>query len=278
MYEILSNRAVICVSGRDAQSFLQNLTTNDLNNQSYCYSYILNNQGRYLFDFFICKVNDAYFLIDFTKSHIDKFLSRLSLYKLRADVSFQDLSDQYRVIYSRQPLDDKIRSDKHIITTNQDARYSKLGYRSIVHWSKDFSPIITNDITHNMYLEDKYSFAIPDGDLDLVFEKSIPIEYGGQELNAISYSKGCYIGQEVISRAKHYGVIRKKIFKIIATNDFSKINQNDEITMEGNKIGIYCSGYKNIGIALIREDLYNNDKNIKIKDTIIQILFPEWRK
>ena len=65
----------------------------------------------------------------------------------------------------------------------------------------------------DLYLEAKYEFGMIDGDTDLKYEKSIPIDFAANELNAISYTKGCYVGQEVISRAKYQGVIRKKIYQ-----------------------------------------------------------------
>jgi folate-binding protein YgfZ len=113
----------------------------------------------------------------------------------------------------------------------------------------------------NLFINDKYKYSIPDGATDMIQNRSIPIEFGAEELNAISYNKGCYIGQEVVSRAKYQGVIRKKIFKLEFTKnefgtDIANIATGAEITdLECKiKLGVYCSGVQGLAIALLREE------------------------
>ena len=94
---------------------------------------------------------------------------------------------------------------------------------------------------------DKYKYSIIDGYLDLVYERSIPIEYGAEELNAIDYNKGCYVGQEVISRVKYQGIVRKKIFKLQFGTEFAFKEHDPKITdLNGDKLGIMCSHYQNV--------------------------------
>ncbi|MGV2432252.1 MAG UNVERIFIED_CONTAM: hypothetical protein LVQ98_02480 [Rickettsiaceae bacterium] len=69
----------------------------------------------------------------------------------------------------------------------------------------------------------------------------MPPEYGAEELNAISYSKGCYVGQEVISRTKYQGEVRKKIYKISSTESLENIEYGTEIISKAKKIGILLS-------------------------------------
>lgn len=279
MYEILDNRVVLRIFGSDALSFLQNLCTNDINQNDYCYSYLLSNQGRYLFDFFVIKINNNELWLDVEKSQLPNFIKKLTMHKLRAQVEFFQLPN-YQIIYSRS------KPDISTIYSYQDPRYEKLGFRSIIEQGGFF---LNDDAEFmaDLYRQDKYEFALPDGDLDLIYDKSIPLEYGAKELKAISYIKGCYLGQEVISRSTYQGVVRKKIFKITSASDFACISKNHiannmEIIIDDQNIGFFCSIYKNHAIALIREENYEKIKQSVNKISIygheIQIEIPAWRK
>ncbi len=269
MFEILSDRSIIHIVGPDSQKFLQSLTTNDVVNKIYTYNYLLNNQGRYLYDFYIYQDNDKSYFLDIDKASSTSLIKRLSMYKLRSHIEIHDVSEFYTVLYSRSKIQNSLFSLR-------DPRYNKLGFRSvikIVNINKLEAKI------SNLYLEDKYKFAIVDGTLDLVTEKSIPIEFGAEELNAIDYKKGCYVGQEVISRAKYQGVVRKKIFKLQSSVNFLAIDQGAELTCEGVKVGKLCSFYENLAIGLLWEEKYLGliEKKVMINSYILDITVPSWR-
>lgn len=269
MREILRDRAIIDVSGNDALDFLQNLTTNDIKKNNYCYSYALNNSGRYLFDFFVFKDSDTKFLIDINKNQVELFQKHLVMYKLRAKIEVSDLSQLYKVVYSKE------QPQFPCIVSNQDPRFNKLGFRCIIKADADLM-----GENSGIYLEDKYNYAITDGYEDLVYEKSIPIEYGAEELNAVSYTKGCYIGQELISRTKYQGVLRKKIFKLYFESfDDLSVSKNDEIIANNKKIGVICSYYKNRAITLIREEEFSilEQPIIKVQNQVAFLSLPPWR-
>jgi folate-binding protein YgfZ len=269
MYEILKDRTIIDLSGDDALNFLQNLTTNDIKANDYCYSYALNNNGRYLFDFFVFKQSDTKFLIDINKNQADLFQKHLVMYKLRARIGVEGTSQIYKVVYSKE------KPQFPYIVYNQDPRYDRLGFRCIVDIKTDLT-----DGGIGIYLEDNYNYAITDGYEDLIYEKSIPIEYGAEELNAVSYTKGCYIGQELISRTKYQGVLRKKIFKLsFESLDDLSISKNDEIVANGKKIGVICSYYKNRAIGLVREEelAILLQPTITVQNQIAFMSLPSWR-
>ncbi|AAL03236.1 YgfZ/GcvT domain-containing protein [Rickettsia conorii] len=333
MYEILSNRDVIKIIGFDSVKFLQNLITNDICKSivnsvefgykergakpiigettsnavgesksidyNYCYTYLLNNQGRYLFDFFVYVHNPEEIYLDIDKSNKAALIEYLNFYKFRSKIQVIDCSNEYKVIYSLQKLD--IES----LITVRDPRYAKLGFRSINKLDviplcgiqtiikKDWTPWSSHRVTEGepppsttspcengnpIYLEDKYNFAIIDGVEDLITDKSIPNMYGAEELNAISFDKGCYVGQEVISRAKYQGVIRRKIYKITADEDLSSLVKDEEILADNNTIGVICSSYHNKAIALIREEKYLADKeaDVTVKGIKINLSLAPW--
>lgn len=271
MQETLKTRTIIQLTGVDSQKFLQSLTTNDIINKQYSYNYLLNNQGRYLFDFFVFqKAEDSYF-IDVNSSSSTHLIKLFSLYKLRSNVMIQDVSNLYNIIYSKEILQDAEFSF-------QDPRYEKLGFRSIILKEDN---IAYGEEIKDLYFKDKYEYAIIDGEIDLVKDKSIPIEYGADDLNAIDYRKGCYIGQEVISRAKYQGVVRKKIYKLELDQSNIEMEQGTEILdLEGNKIGHVCSNRDNLAIVNIREEKYLGLKEKKaiVNNSLANIIIPSWRQ
>ncbi|MDA9163502.1 folate-binding protein [Rickettsiaceae bacterium] len=270
--EILPNRASLIIKGPDAVKFLQGITTNDVIKNAFSYNYFLNNQGRYLFDFFVYKSRDDLCFLDIDKERLDIFISKLNMYKMRSDVEIEDISDEYSVVYSSTVI------EFGAIYSERDPRCKNMGFRAVVASSvaSDIGKVI-----ENLYNQDKYKHAIVDGVPDLIYERSIPVEYGAEELNAIDYNKGCYIGQEVISRAKYQGVVRKKIFKLKFGAKIAFIASGTEITdLQGNKIGIVCSNYEDLAIALIREEKYLGLESEKamINDYLCEISLPSWRQ
>lgn len=274
MAELLKNRSILCISGKDSLEFLQNIVTNDLNNNSYSYNYLLSPQGRYLYDFFVLKLFTDQLFIDIDSISAPSFLQRLTLYKLRREVEIKNLTSEYSVLYSKE----KLKNNEGIIASNRDPRFSKLGFRTILKTSFINKLELTGD---ESYVHDKYEFTIPDGLNDLIADSSLVPQFGAEELSAVSFSKGCYIGQEVISRAKYQGVARKKLFKLVSDKKIAFYNVGTEILdLRGEKIGIFCSSYDKCGIGLLNEEKYLVlNKKIAFINGIQEVLIlkPEWR-
>jgi len=274
MAELLENRSILSLSGKDALVFLQNIVTNDLNNYSYSYNYLLSPQGRYLYDFFVLKLSPDQLFIDIDSISAQSFLQKLTIYKLRRDIEIKNLASEYLVLYSRE----KMEINEGVIASNCDPRFSKLGFRSVVESScANKLELVGN----NLYMQDKYEFTIPDGRDDLIAGNSVVFQFGAEELAAVSFSKGCYIGQEVISRAKYQGVTRKKLFKLVSDKKIAFNDIGTEITdLRGEKIGIFCSSYNKLGIGLLNEEKYLGlDTKIALINGIQEVLIlkPEWR-
>jgi hypothetical protein len=274
MPELLENRSILSLSGKDALVFLQNIVTNDLNNYSYSYNYLLSPQGRYLYDFFVLKLSPDQLFIDIDSISAQSFLQKLTIYKLRRDIEIKNLASEYLVLYSRE----KMEINEGVIASNCDPRFSKLGFRSIV---KSSCANKLELVGNNLYMQDKYEFTIPDGRDDLIAGNSVVFQFGAEELAAVSFSKGCYIGQEVISRAKYQGVTRKKLFKLVSDKKIAFNDIGTEITdLRGEKIGIFCSSYNKLGIGLLNEEKYLGlDTKIALINGIQEVLIlkPEWR-
>jgi folate-binding protein YgfZ len=253
------NRTIIRASGQDATKFLNSVTTNLVSQEFPCYALILSAQGRFLFDIFIVWHEDGY-LIEVNKDTAEELIARLRRYILRSDVTLE--RTDYAVYYSRNPVKGYI--------TYKDPRFDMLGYRTI----SQASDVIQRS---DDYLKDKYIYAIPD-DLDLIQDKSFPQEYGLDLLNAISYEKGCYVGQEVVQRIHTQGALRKAIFKVEADHSIDHVKSGTEIVDDSLSVGFFCSGQRNLGIAMIRTDTLSQGNQILTMGGIsISISAPPWR-
>jgi len=245
--ELLKTRAVLKISGSDKEKFLQSLITNDinlLNTQKALYALMLTPQGKYFADLFIYNKGEE-FLIDVPSIRLEIILAKLKLYKLRSDVLIE--LTNYQVYFSLAKIG--------VENEFPDPRLENFGYR--IYGEFACSNINNYDLL-------RIDQLMPEGEADLIFEKSFPLEYGMEKFNAISFKKGCYVGQEVVSRIYHQGTIRKKIVKIIADNN-ELPSVGTEIFYEEKKLGIFCSAQANKALALIYTEDYNNYSNKKIR-------------
>ncbi|MBL6665151.1 MAG: folate-binding protein YgfZ [Rickettsiales bacterium] len=224
MLKLISDRKIIKITGPDNKKLLQGLITNDIEKakDNLIYSAMLNNKGRFLYDFFIFESKDMLF-IDCHKDRIDEIIKKLSFYKLRSKVEITK-DEELKVFFS----DNNTNKPSFI-----DPRNKNLGYR-IYHNQEN-----CEDGT-DQYHQKRIELKIPDGEYDLTFEKSLILEFNFDNLSAISYEKGCYIGQELTARTHHTGQIRKKLY-------FVKIDKN--ITIEKNTKIKRCDN-NNCGIIL----------------------------
>lgn len=247
MYYALKSRSVIKFCGPDGFKFLNNLSTNKIQTGQLIYTYFLNNQGRYLYDGFLYMQDAENIYLDMSSRRVDDFLKYIQLRKLRSKFDIVGLKD-HQVIYS----EDKI-IDNNLIFISPDPRDMRMGYRGI-------SSVPLGVDNEDLYQENRFKHVVIEGCYDMIYEKSIPIEYNAEQQNALSFDKGCYVGQEVISRAKYQGVVRKKVFLLRNVTDatLSGIQQGDVVTDEnGEKLGSICSYHGNNLLALLYQDKIN---------------------
>lgn len=245
MLDILSDRSLIEVFGKDNKKFLQGLITNDLNklsNNKIIYSAMLNSQGRFLYDFFIFEKDETLFLDCFSLRR-DEIIKKLNLYKLRSNVEIKK-NDELKVFFDEQKDD---LAEFNFI----DPRNEKLGFRIY----KKFDGEISDFSLNSNYHQKRIFLKIPESEHDLTYEKSFILEFGFNELNAVSYEKGCYIGQELTARTHHLGEIRKKIF-LIKINKNIQLEKNTKITFDSQNIGVILSSFSSefelYALALIK--------------------------
>ncbi len=274
--EQLQDRAILSISGADKLVFLQGLLTNDVHKLTHhpIYSLMLTPQGKFLYDFYLILHGDE-ILLDCAAEKYDEICKKFSMYKLRSDVLVNQVRDQYEILAIYGEGVTHINDSLVFV----DPRYSLLGSRAIV--KKDSAKEFLkkhNLLSMQNYTKLIYDLSIPLPHIDMISQESFPLEFGMDFLNAISFDKGCYVGQELTARTKHRGVVRKKIYKIIAQSDLSKVKCGAEIMVDQNKIGKFCSAFNEIGKALIREEDYflRNSQPILLDGLEITLQIATW--
>lgn len=230
MPSVLTDRAVIALSGPEAKSFLQGLVTNDVTNiapDRPAYGALLTPQGKILFDFLVYSNADD-ILIDCRKTAREALIKRLSMYKLRAKVALA-ARDDLAVALDGPP----------------DPRLAALGPRGII-------PAGTGEPGDEAYLTRRLELGVPEGE-DFGSDRMFAMDAGLAELHAISFTKGCYVGQELTARMKHRGKDRKRLLPVART-DGGSMTKDTPVAMGDAEIGSVTSSYGARGFALIRLD------------------------
>lgn len=264
------NRCIIQVSGKDAKVFLQGLVTNDLSllaNQPMIYSLMLSPKGRYEFDFFIFIKNDN-FIIDIHVDLVESFIRKVNFYKLVSSVDISILEN-----FSINVIKENNINNYQNAISSKDPRHNDLGYRLLSENTLNLNK--TND--NNVYNIQEYNnlrHGLCILESQEVSKNAIPLEYGFDELNAISYSKGCYLGQEFTNACKNKLEIRKRV--LVASLDLQSITMDDVIFNQHNEeVGkvVYNSNGHIFGLI----KMLNHDNNIYfINNTKILFNKPNW--
>ena len=248
---LLADRGVVSVAGAQAQSFLQGLVTNDMGKldcDAAIHAGLLSPQGKILFDFFIVKT-DGGVLLDVARERAGDLVKRLTLYKLRAAVTIQDVSESYRVyaVFGSGPTPGSGTVNDGI--TYPDPRLAALGFRAIV--AADCS--IAANAHMKAYDAHRIALGVPDGGRDYAFGDTFPHEALFDQLNGVSFSKGCYVGQEVVSRMEHRGTARKRAVRV-GTIDGTVLHGDQPVLAGDVEIGRVGTVSGSHGLALIRLD------------------------
>jgi hypothetical protein len=194
--EEAAGRAVIRVSGRDRESFLQGLVTNDVRRlrDGAVYAALLTPQGKYLADFFLVADGDS-ILIDMADALAEGLMKRLLLYRLRSDVRIERTA-----LHVRRGLGAPPRG------AVADPRHPALGWR-LYAAAPGGPPVID-------WAAIRVDHLIPESGAELIPEESYILEAGFERLNGVDFRKGCYVGQEVTARMKHKTELRKGLARV----------------------------------------------------------------
>src|SRR6266436_9079066 len=253
---ILPDRGVVKVSGGDARDFLNGLVTTDvtlLRPSLGRFGALLTPQGKITVDFLITEAPSGHgggFLIDCPRALAQGLADKLGFYKLRAKVAVENLSDSLGVlaVWDGEPA---VKPDLSFA----DPRQSALGWRILVpeELTQKVADLIGADLVDSTaYEAHRIASGVPRGGLDFMYGDAFPHETNMDRLHGVDFDKGCYIGQEVVSRMQHRGTARTRTVKVIL-DGFSP--ERGTAIFAGDKpVGTIGSTSGQHGLALIRTD------------------------
>ena len=288
---ILEDRGILYISGVDAKDFLQNIITNDLNKVSdtnSCFSSLLTPQGKFLFEFLVTKHKEGYFL-DCEKTQINDLFKQLSLYKLRSDVQILNLSNEfivtalsYEKFKSIKGSEDKLGFTMKYIEDSifLDPRNKKLGARLVINLEKlnlSLEKLNLKSSKSEEYYNLSFELGIPQKNTHKLKDKIFGLECNFEELNAINFQKGCYVGQENTSRIKLRSKLRRRILPIKKIS--GELFENDIIKYKNVDIGkiMIDKPYPFALIKTVNPDLKElANSELICGNSKVKILKPDW--
>ena len=286
---ILDDRAILYINGSDSKDFLQNLISNDVNkitDNSSCFASLFTPQGKFLYEFIILKHKQGYF-IDCEKSQAESLFKQLNSYKIRSKVEILNLSNEfvvasfsYKKFLSIEGSKDllgytfKYREDPIIL----DPRNKNLGARLIINLEKLYLSLkklnLKNDEIKN-YHKKCHDLGVVPKNFNLLQNKIFGIECNYEELNAIDFKKGCYVGQENTARIKLKNKLSKRLLPIKLIK--GKIKEGEKIYSNNVEIGkILIDGEYPFALIKYLDKSFSRDKIYQINNSTFKILVPSW--
>jgi len=257
---LLPDRGVVRVAGDEAEKFLNGCITADLaalSAQAAVHSALLTPQGKMLFEFFVLKApgrdGAGGFLLETARDQADGLLKRLTIFKLRARVELENASNAWQVAaaWDGAPA---AAGDRIVYA---DPRLPAMGYRVLAPVPPGFTAAV-GDVEGNAqwvasedYHAHRIALGVPEGGKDYVLGETFPHEADLDLLNGVSFTKGCFVGQEVVARMKHRGTVRKRV---VPVEGEAPLVSGASVTAGGVEIGRVGSTAGTLGLALIRLD------------------------
>ena len=287
---ILEDRGILYINGANAKEFLQNLISNDINKvdeSNSCFSSLLSPQGKFLFEFLIIKHKSGFFL-DCEKEQIDELFRQLNIYKLRSKVEILNLSNEFVVAaFSNEKFrtfENSKDIEGHTIKYREDPilldpRNKNLGARLIINLEKLYLSLKKLELKtseQKEYYDHSFKLGILQQGTKKLQNKVFSLEANFEELNAVDFKKGCYVGQENTARMKLKNKLRKKLLPIETQ---TKLEEGSEIFYNEKPIGkiLISEPYPFALINLFSPDFKEFcDKELTCDNQKVKIIQKKW--
>ena len=245
---LLEDRGLILITGEDVKNFLQNIITNDIekvNLSSSIFSALFTPQDKYLFEFFFVRSKNGY-LLDCDNKFTNEIINYLSKYKLRSKIEIKNISTEYVIgLITPEKFADIQKSENKTGETIEfrgsplflDPRNKKLGARILSTLEKlhlTIKKLGLKIVKPDKYFAKAHSLGIPIKGIENLKDQLFGLEANFEELSAIDFKKGCYIGQENTARMKLKEKLRRRLLPIYSSE---KLNIGEEIFYNKTKIG-----------------------------------------
>ena len=276
---LLSDRGIIKVSGEPARTFLNGLVTSDIGEVTpgtARYAALLTPQGKIIADFIVTEAaaeDGGGFFLDCPRALVRTLLDRLNLYKLRAKITIEDFSEGLGVLAA---WDGQGMTDNGLVYP--DPRLPALGLRVILpaHLAGDVAKEIGAELVdESAYEAHRVALGVPRGGLDFIYNDAFPHDADMDQLGGVDFKKGCYVGQEVVSRVEHRGSARTRVVPV--RFDQHAPEAGIPVTLGEKAVGIMGSSAGGKGLALLRLDRIDNaDAPLSAGGIPIRLAHADW--
>lgn len=275
----LAERGVVRVGGPDAAHFLNNLVTAEVAHLApgeAAYAALLTPQGKMLFDFLVVREGEGY-LLDTAAANAAALSQRLGFYKLRAKVTVEDASAFEAVIafWGGEPPP----TLPGVAFT--DPRLPSLGTRAIVPRGSLAAVLSLPGLTRTdagAFHAHRVALGVPEGGHDFAFGEAFPHDADMDALSGVDFTKGCYVGQEVVSRMQHRGTARRRIVMARAAGPLPAAGT--PLTAGDRPVGTLGTVAGTAGLALVRLDrakaAIDAGLPIEADGTVVTLSIPPW--
>ena len=260
----LPDRAFVKIAGADAEHFLQNLITTDLGalaENELRPGALLTPQGKILFDFLISRDGDG-FLIDIPADQMDAFIRRMTMYKLRSPVTIEALPVTGATVSWGESADGAA-----------DHRFALAGTELRRQAGRAGDPA-----DREGYDALRILHGVPESGADYALQDAFPHDVLFDKSGGVSFRKGCYVGQEVVSRMQHRSTARRRV--VILSADASLPATGTEITIGGKPIGALGTVAGERALAIVRIDKAGEamaaGEPILAGDVPVTVTLPSW--
>ncbi|WP_029075698.1 YgfZ/GcvT domain-containing protein [Kaistia adipata] len=246
----LGDRGVVFIGGPEAETFLQNIVTTDMTGvdaKGSGFGALLSPQGKILFEFIVLRGTDGY-LFDLPRALVADFLKRMTLYRLRAKVEIADRSES-NAVYAFWGADTPPAIDGVVAA---DPRLAALGYRAVVPADAALDVAGYDAATEADYHAWRTGLTVPEGGRDYPFGDAFPHDVDMDDLGGLDFRKGCYVGQEIVSRMEHRGTARRRA--VAVRGEAALPPSGTPIEADGKPLGTLGGSNAEAGIGLIRLD------------------------
>ncbi|MFO1097471.1 MAG: folate-binding protein [Xanthobacteraceae bacterium] len=255
---LLSDRGIVRVSGADVRRFLNGLFTADIESMTATaprYAALLTPQGKIVADFIVVQADgdDAGFLLDCERALAGPLVAKLNFYKLRAKVTVESLAETMGALAlwdadaapARQPG----------APWFPDPRLGALGWRAIAppalaaELAAAQGAALVDEVAYEAH---RIALGVPRGGCDFAYGDAFPHEADMDQLNGVAFDKGCYVGQEVVSRMQHRGNVRNRVVPVRI--DGAAPAPGTPVVVGDKTVGAVGSAADGRGLALLRLD------------------------
>lgn len=261
----LASRGVVSVAGEDRLSFLQGLVSNDVmavgETNAAVWAALLTPQGKWLADFFLL-ADGGRILLDCERCQAGWLAAHLSRYRLRSKVTVTDESDRWDVFAAWAEA-------APIGLAARDPRLPEAGWRCLVPAGS-----VTGEAGEEAYDRHRLALGLPDGSRDLESGRTVLLEAGFDELHGVSWTKGCYMGQELTARTKYRGLIKRRLVPVVVEGPLPQ--PGTPVLLGGAEVGTIRSGRDGRALALLRLEAIRARVPLECGEATLRPEIPAW--